>query len=414
MAEAALPSRSGNRVIALISGGHFFSHFYFLVLPPLFPLLKDELGVSYASLGLVMTAASIATGIGQTPVGFLVDRFGARWILLAGLVLHSVAIAAIGLTSSYWAILVLFIVAGIANTVYHPADYAILNARVPRERLGRAFSIHTFSGNIAWAAAPAIMISLTALWDWRTAILIVGLAGLVVAAVLWSFGGELSGEGQGDERAPDAAATVANAAPPLSGMQLLLSPPIVMAFMFFLFIAMGTGAIRVFSVAALVAIYDTPLALANGVLTGFLAGASAGILAGGLVVDKLGRPERTATLGFLAGAVLLALAGSVSLPVFGMVAVLTAAGFVTGIVQPSRDMLVRRVTPPGSMGKVFAFVSTGLAVGGVLMPLIFGWIMDHADPRWVFWLSALIVLATVATVSGLSSASARKDARETS
>jgi len=408
MSDVALGAGQGNRIIALVSAGHFFSHFYFLVLPPLFPLLKAEFGVSYASLGLLMTAASIATGVGQTPVGFLVDRLGARWILLGGLILHSLAIAAIGLTSSYWAILVLFVVAGLANTVYHPADYAILNARVPRERLGRAFSIHTFSGNIAWAIAPTAMIAMTALWDWRAAVMVSGIAGLVVAAAIGLLGGELSGVDRARNETRDDDQTASSVA--LSGVQLLLSPPIVMAFLFFLLIAMGTGAVRVFSVAALVAIYDTPLAAANGILTGFLAGASAGILAGGLIADKLGKPETTATLGFLSGAVFLALAGSVSLPVAGMVAVLTLAGFVTGVVQPSRDILVRRVTPPGSMGKVFAFVSTGLATGGVLMPLIFGWIMDHADPRWVFWLSAIIVLSTVVTVGGMRSAAARREA----
>lgn len=397
MTDVALPQKSGTRIIALVSAGHFFSHFYVLVLPPLFPLLKDELGVSYAALGMLMTVASLATGIGQTPVGFLVDRIGARWILLGGLVLHSLSVAAIGLASNYWAIFILFIVSGLANTVYHPADYAILNARVPRERLGRAFSIHTFSGNIAWAAAPAVMIGLTLLWDWRTALVVVGFVGVIVALFLWAARSELSTD---DEDIPSGA--VASDSPTaLSGMRLLLSPPILMAFLFFMFIAMGTGAIRVFSVAALVAIYDTPLAAANGVLTGFAIGASTGILAGGLVADRLGRPELVATLGFLAGAVLLGLAGTVSLPIAGMVAVLTAAGFVTGMVQPSRDMLVRSVTPPGSMGKVFAFVSTGLAVGGMLMPVVFGWIMDHADPRWIFWLSALIVLSTILTVGGL-------------
>ncbi|MEQ8246555.1 MAG: MFS transporter [Alphaproteobacteria bacterium] len=409
---------SGNRdfrVIGLVSSGHFFSHFYFLVLPPLFPLLKDEFGVSYASLGLLLTAASLATGVFQTPVGFLVDRIGARWILLGGLLLHSLAITAIGFTSSYWAILILFMVAGFANTVYHPADYAILNARVSRHRLGRAFSIHTFSGNIAWAIAPAAMVALTALWDWRSAVIFVGLVGVATTAVLALNGSDISDRGGADAAATTKDAVATDGRPPLSGVQLLMSPPILMAFLFFLFIAMGTGAIRVFSVAALVAIYDTPLAAANGVLTGFLAGASMGILAGGLIVDKLGRPEITATIGFLLGAALLALAGSVSLPIAMMAAVLTAAGFVTGVVQPSRDLLVRRVTPPGSMGKVFAFVSTGLAVGGVIMPLVFGWIMDHADPRWLFWLSAIVILMTVLTVGGLSAVSgaeSRKNGRQ--
>lgn len=393
------------RVIGLVSGGHFFSHFYFLVLPPLFPLLKVEFGVSYASLGLFLTAASLATGICQTPVGFLVDRFGARWILLAGLLLHSVAIMAIGFTTSYWAVLVLFMIAGVANTVYHPADYAILNARVTPHRLGRAFSIHTFSGNIAWAIAPAAMVALTALWDWRTAVILAGLAGIVTAAILAIRGADLVDRGVSHAADKTKPAPAAETRTPLSGIQLLLSPPILMAFLFFMFIAMGTGAVRVFSVAALVAIYDTPLEAANGVLTGFLAGAAAGILVGGLLVDKVGRPELTAIAGFLAGAALLAIAGSFSLPIAAMAAVLTGAGFVTGIVQPSRDLLVRRVTPPGSMGKVFAFVSTGLALGGVLMPIAFGWLMDHADPRWVFWLAAIIILLTVLTVSGLASVS---------
>lgn len=392
------------RVIGLVSGGHFFSHFYFLVLPPLFPLLKVEFGVSYASLGLFLTAASLATGICQTPVGFLVDRFGARWILLAGLLLHSVAIMAIGFTTSYWAVLVLFMIAGVANTVYHPADYAILNARVTPHRLGRAFSIHTFSGNIAWAIAPAAMVTLTALWDWRTAVILAGLAGIVTALILAIRVTDL--EDRADHTPGPAKSAAPTGAPlPLSGIQLLLSPPILMAFLFFMFIAMGTGAVRVFSVAALVAIYDTPLEAANGVLTGFLAGAAAGILVGGLLVDKVGKPEMTAIFGFLSGAALLAIAGTFSLPIAAMAAVLTGAGFVTGIVQPSRDLLVRRVTPPGSMGKVFAFVSTGLALGGVLMPIAFGWLMDHADPRWVFWLAAIIILLTVLTVSGLASVS---------
>ena len=398
------------RVIGLVSGGHFFSHFYFLVLPPLFPLLKAEFGVSYASLGLFLTAASLATMICQTPVGFLVDRFGARWILLGGLLLHSVAITAIGFTSSYWAILVLFMVAGVANTVYHPADYAILNARVTPHRLGRAFSIHTFSGNIAWAIAPAAMVSLTALWDWRTAVILAGLAGIVTAAVLAIRGNDLVDRDVVQENDRATLPSTSEAAPPLSGIQLLLSPPILMAFLFFMFIAMGTGAVRVFSVAALVAIYDTPLEVANGVLTGFLGGAAAGILVGGLLVDKVGKPELTAIVGFLVGAALLAAAGTFSLPIAGMAAILTGAGFVTGIVQPSRDLLVRRVTPPGSVGKVFAFVSTGLALGGVLMPIAFGWLMDHADPRWVFWLSAIIILLTVLTVGGLASVSRERKA----
>lgn len=399
--------RSAAKTIGLVSGGHFFSHFYSLLLPPLFPLLRVELGVSYASLGLILAAFSVASGIGQTPVGFLVDRLGARGLLVAGLACQGIAITLAGLTGSYWALVILFAVAGLGNTVYHPADYSILSASIRPERLGRAFSIHTFSGNIGWALAPAAMVSLTALWNWRAALVVLGLAGLAAAVVIWTQRDALK-----DERTPGA-----TPAPPAdagqkaarSGFALLFSPPILLAFLFFFLLAIGFGGVRAFSVAAFVAIYGMPLAVANGALTGFLIGSAAGILAGGILADRFGRPERIATIGFVLSAALLTLVGAPSLPIALLVGVLSAAGFLNGMVQPSRDLLVRSVTPPGSMGKVFGFVSTGISIGTAIMPILFGWIMDNADPRWIFWIAAFVILLALATIGGLSRLSRRPD-----
>jgi MFS family permease len=394
-------NRRDVKVIGLISGAHLFSHAYTIILAPLYPILKDEFGVSYAALGFVMTAFSIASGIGQTPVGFLVDRIGGRGLLIWGLILMAASIGAVGFVHSYWAVLALFVVAGIANTVFHPADYAILSASVDRSRLGRAFGIHTFAGNIGWAVMPTVMIVLTAWFDWRTAVILIGVAGILCALLLWSQSSILHDEKSSDAR-PARAAASAEAPSAKSGVALLLSPPILLAFTFFLLISAGTGGLRAFLVAALVAMEQTPLAVANGALTGFLLGGAIGILVGGVVADRFGKPERTAVLGFVLTAGCIALAGMPSLPFLVMVGVLAAAGFFSGMVQPNRDILVRNVTPEGQAGKVFGFVSTGLSIGGAIIPPVFGWIMDNADPRWVFWIAAAMVLVNVLTVGGLA------------
>ncbi|MSO65332.1 MAG: MFS transporter [Alphaproteobacteria bacterium] len=402
-------SRRDFKVIGLVSGAHFFSHAYTIVLPPLFPLLKEEFGVSYAALGFVLTAFAIASGIGQTPVGFLVDRIGGRWLLIWGLTLMAAAIGAVGLVYSYWALLGLYIVAGIANTVFHPADYAILSASVDRGRLGRAFGIHTFAGNVGWAVMPVVMVVLTAWFDWRIATILIGVAGVICASLLWSQSTILNDEKPAAAKPAAATGGHGDGTDAVKGgISLLLSPPILMAFLFFLLISAGTGGLRTFLVAALVAVDQMPLDFANGALTGFLVGGAVGILAGGVAADRLGRPERTAVIGFILTALFIALAGLPSLPFVAIVATLTTAGFFSGMVQPNRDLLVRAVTPEGQAGKVFGFVSTGLSIGGAFIPPIFGWIMDNSDPRWVFWIAAAIVLANVLTVGGLSRAGRRR------
>ena len=391
------------KVLGLVSGGHFFSHFYFLLLPPLFPILKTEFDVSYSALGLLLSIGAAATTLFQTPVGFLVDRFGPRQLLITGIMLHSLSIVAMSFTEGFAALVFLFAIAGLANTVYHPADYAILNANISEERLGRAYSIHTFSGNIAWALAPGIIVALTAIWSWREALLLLGIAGVGMGCLLYLNRNLLNIRTPGQNLESNRLSK--SFSPQLtSGISLLLSPPILAALVFFIFISMGTGAIRVYSVSALVSIYEMPLATANGALTGFLAGASGGILIGGIIADRFRKPELIASSGFLIGAILLAGIGTVLLPIAIIIGGLSFAGFVTGFVQPSRDMIIRTVTPAGSTGKVYAFVSTGLSIGGMLTPVLFGWIMDNADPRWVFWLSAAIVAMAIGTVGALSAA----------
>ncbi|MBM3549831.1 MAG: MFS transporter, partial [Alphaproteobacteria bacterium] len=181
MVAITADARSDTRVVGLVSLAHFFSHFYVLALPPLFPVLKETYGVSYAALGLLMAALNIGTGLLQPAMGVLVDRIGGKQVLILGLALHAAAMGAIGFTSSYVATLVLMGLAGIANSVYHPADYSILNASVDKRRIGRAFSIHTFAGYLGFAAAPVAIAALTVPLGWRGALVAAGAAGLVSA-----------------------------------------------------------------------------------------------------------------------------------------------------------------------------------------------------------------------------------------
>jgi MFS family permease len=400
---AAGSFRRDARVIGLVGSAHFMSHFYLLCLPPLFPLLKGELGVNYVALGLAMTTFNVASGLTQVPTGFLVDRLGPRKILLLGIVVEAMAFTAIGVFGTYEALIACMLVAGVANSAYHPADYAILSASIGGERMGRAFSLHTFAGFAGNAVAPIVMVTLTALWDWRIALMLTGGLGVVVA-----IGMVLNGSALGDRvqvRGPASAPPAGPPArdrlvetPPQDGLKLLFSAPVLMCFLFFVMLSMSSGGINAFAVSALVTLYDTPLSMANMALTAFLACSALGILAGGIIADRTAKHEQVASVGFATTAVIIALIGSIALPALGIVLLLGLGGLLWGTIMPSRDMLVRAVTPAGATGKVFGFVSTGLNIGSAITPAIFGWILDQGDPRWLFWLAAIFMVLALGTV----------------
>ena len=398
-AQAASLGHSA-RVISLVGVAHLMSHVYQLALPPLFPLLARDFEVSYTALGLLVTVFSVAAVLGQVPMGFVVDRIGGGKVLIAGLLVQAAAIAAIAAVPSYWALLLVIAVAGLAHSVYHPADYAILSRAVPEGRLGRAYTFHSFSGNIGTAAAPMVMVGLAAFWDWRGACLLVGLAGIAVALALVPFGRSLRGEGR-EETGSSPSTGVAHGTGLRAGMALLLSAPILLCFLFFVILNTAFVGIRVFAPSTLVEMYDVPLATANGALTGFIVGGAVGILAGGVLADRLGARSITAVIGLIGAGALLIVLGQVSLPVALVVGLLTLTGFLRGIVQGTRDLMVYAATPAGAHGKVFAFVSTGGHVGTAIMPLVFGWILDAGEPRLTFLIAgilALVALATFATV----------------
>ena len=380
--------RSDVKVIGLIGAAHFFSHFFQLALPPLFPLLKAVFGVPYLALGLAMSVFYGASGVGQTLSGFLVDRIGALRVLLGGMALLATAIALAGLVPSYWMLLPVALVAGLGNSVFHPADYSILNASVDSRRIGRGYSVHSISGNLGWAVAPTVVVGLAAHFGWRAALVTVGVMGLAVVLVLATQSGAFGGLHVAERPRTTMARDV----------RLLLTAPILAAFAYFAFIATAVIGVQTFGVTTLMRVYDTPLSLATAALTAFLLGGAAGILAGGLLADRVRRHDIIAAGGLVvaAGFMMLLAAGVVAAPLLPVVLALT--GFCHGATGPSRDMLVRAATPPGASGKVFGFAYSGLDLGSCLTPLAFGWLLDHGDPRMLFVAVGVLMLCTIGTV----------------
>ena len=386
------------KVIALVCVPHMLSHAYFLVLPTLFPLLKAALGLSYTDLGLALSVFGLVAGFGQLPVGFLVDWLGGRRLLIAGMALQGAAIAMIGFVDSYWQILVLMALAGLAHTVYHPADYAILTATVDRGRLGRAYGIHAFTGNLGFAIAPVFMVTVATLWHWRAAYVAIGAIGILVALALFFYRDLLREDGR--QKAADKAPAPVGAK---AGLRFLMSAPILMCFAFFVLQMAGSGGLRTFTVAALDRLFQTPLAAVNAALFGLVVGSAIGTLAGADYADRVGPRIGTAVMTLGPAALLIVLVGAVPMPLVLLTATLAAVGFALGFLMPSRDLLLQSVTPDGAMGRAMGFASSGANLAGGLVPVLFGWMLDNFDPRFIFWFAAAFValaLLTFSTVKG--------------
>jgi MFS family permease len=397
------------RVLAVIGSGHALSHFYLLALPPLFPLIKAEFGVSYAELGLLLTLFNVATGAAQVPAGFLTDRIGARALLLAGLALMGGAIGLLGVSESYGLMLVLVVLAGVGNSVVHPTDYVIMSGSIEPHWLARAFSIHTFAGNLGFTLAPMTMIALAALAGWRGALMLAGLLALPVLLALAVFGRDLQDRARSRPKPGDAAPQPT----PVSSRRLLLSAPILLLLLFYVLMAMVTSGVHSFSVTALVTVQKVELGAANTILTAFLIASSAGILLGGLLADRTRRYALISVIAFGSAGLLLLLPGLVALPVIALTLLFGLIGLLQGSVRPARDMMVRAVTPEGAIGRVFAFVMTGLNVGAAITPLLFGLILDLGEPRLVFWLLTAFFALAVIVVLAVQQVSARTPAPST-
>jgi len=391
MARPAAKVGSGRdaKVIGLVAVAHFMSHVHGMLLPPILGQVKDAFGVSYTQIALAITAFNIASALLQTPAGFLVDRVGPRVMLTGGLIVGSAAITAAALLPGYWFFVIAYALMGVANTVYHPADYSILSSAIDGKNIGKAFSIHNFSGYLGFGVTPALVLGCAALWGWQGAFLFVAGLTFVVAMVLIVAGSVLPRVVRKPTEPSKSEAKV--------GLGLLLSGPILRNLLFFFCISMANGGFQTFTVVGLGAINGTPASVANVALSGFLLFSAMGVLLGGIIADRTPHHERVAAIGFACTSTVALLMAWVNMPAAVLITVMSLGGLLNGIIQPSRDMMVRAVTPPGSFGKVFGFVSTGLNLGGMVAPLTYAWLMDHDEPRGIFMIVFVFILLGLIT-----------------
>jgi FSR family fosmidomycin resistance protein-like MFS transporter len=387
------------RVNILIGNGHFLSHFYVLCLPPMFLVWQDAFHVSFAELGMTIMLMSGTTALLQTPVGFLVDRHGARPFLIGGTLLMSLSLAGMGLATSFWQILVLATLSGVGNSVIHPADYAILSGSVDKDRMGRSFALHTFSGNLGFSAGPPVAAFLMAAIGWRGTLLTVGLLGLpVVLSILLQ-----------SRILKDQVKEVVHAADRLSGRDLLTSRTMILFFMFFMLGAMASGGVQSWIVTVLHNYKGIDLPLAATALTAYMLGSTTGVLVGGWFADTFKHHILPFVTGLtIVSAVLMLGIDWLNLPILAIIVMTFASGLALGASRTPRDVMVKDAAPPGQIGKVFGFVSAGLPLGSAITPVPFGLLIDKGHPELVLVLVAVVLLLSL-FCGGSARVSARAD-----
>ena len=372
------------RTMSLVGLAHGTSHFFHMLLPPLFPVFKEAFGVSYAELGLLVTLFFTISGIGQALAGFLVDRVGARPVLFGALGCFAAAALSGALAQGYGGLLLAAALAGLGNSPFHPVDFTILNQRVSQPRLGHAYALHGISGNLGWAIAPIVVLGISSLTgSWRWALAACALWALVVLALMvWQ-------RDSVDDRAWPRESVANQAAAGASALAFLRLPSVWLCFSFFFFSTCALAAILNFAGPALHKMYALPLASASVVVTGYMLCGVAGLVLGGFLAVRAAHLERMIGVCLAASALLMLLVGSGWLSGGLAIGVAALAGLGTGIAGPSRDMLIRRASPPGATGRVYGTVYSGLDLGFALAAPVFGAILDGGHPGGVFFGAAL-------------------------
>lgn len=393
MSSAPIATSAGRldvQVTSVVCVAHALSHFFQLLTTPLLPLMRAEFGLSFASLGTMMTATYVVSSCLQTPAGFAVDRFGPRIVLVFGLLMMSIGTLVLALAPSYPWLLVGGAIIGVGNSTFHPADLALLSAKVSPARLGYAFSAHSIAGNLGWVVAPIFAAAIASQWGWRYTLAAGTGIGIVFVAYLATQRGLETPPGPTTESARQPAGGAPQA-------RVLLQGQVLMCLLFFFLTSMAYSSYMSFGPTALINLYGIPLVLASGVLTAFLIGGTAGTVAGGIVAARSVRHDAVTAMGVASAALFSMVVMTGSLPPSMLTVAAFLVGFSIGVTNPSRDILVRESAPPEARGRVYGFVYSGLDAGGALAPLLLGWFLDTDRPAWVFGMAAVLFAACIPT-----------------
>ena len=401
----ALSRRASDvRVIGLISLAHGSSHFFHLVLPPMFPWLKDAFALSYAELGLLMSIFFVVSCVVQASSGFLVDRIGARPVLFAGVGLLALAALTYSQSNGYLMLIMGAVIAGCGNGIFHPVDYTLINHKISPPNLPYAYSMHGVTGYLGWAAAPAFMVGIAQFSDWRIAFLSAALLEAIILVILWVNKNQLLDNVKERHESSHASAQAANpGGAPESAFAFLKLPAVWFCWMFFFFSMASTSSLQSFAPSALFSIYELPLTTGSYYITLLALGSAGGVLFGGYLAAKLQAPERIVStcLSVTVVMCLLLATGFISLELIPII--FFALGFGYGVVAPSRDLLVKKATPQGVAGRVYGIVYSGIDLGAAVGPFIFGLFMDAGLPKALFIGIVVFQLMIIPTVFKVSS-----------
>ena len=387
-AVAGFPRREV-QALSLVGFAHMLSHLYMIPFAPLLPVLTGDLNISYAEFGLALAGYAVTTGFFQTPMGLLVERIGGRRVLMGGLFLNSVCFVLIGFfATELWHLIALMAVAGIGNSVFHPADYSLLSASIGDKRMGKAFSVHTFLGHIGFIIGPLLTAALEPVIGWRGAVIGIGAVGIVTTAALMLLGGGIE---EGNK--------VKKGTPITDSLRdLVRSPAVMLFFLFYVCSSASNVGITQYSVVAFQDMYSLERVVAVTALTAYQVGALLLVIPGGILADRITRYDLVIILGFGLTAMLVFVSGTGSLPFWLVIGALCVAGATRGGVNASRDVAVRHVAAHIPIGTVFGFISTGFLLGQAVAGPFYGWLLDNYPPQYIFYVSAAVYVVGIMTV----------------
>ena len=392
------------RVIGLISLAHGSSHFFHLILPPMFPWLKEAFALSYAELGLLMSVFFVVSCVVQATSGFLVDRIGARPVLFAGVGLLTLAALTYSQSNGYPMLVLGAVIAGCGNGVFHPVDYTLINHKITAPNLPYAYSMHGVTGYLGWAAAPTFMVGITELSDWRIAFLSAALLEAIVLLVLWLSRDQLfDNVRERKENSSQGAKATHSEGKTVSPFAFLKLESVWFCWLFFFFSMAATSSLQSFAPSALNQIYNIAISVGSYFITLLALGSAGGVLLGGILAAKLKVPEKivTACLSVTVMTCLLLATGMTPINVIPVLFIVIGLGY--GIVGPSRDLLVKSATPQGVAGSVYGIVYSGIDLGAAIGPFLFGFFMDAGLPRALFMGIACFQFMIILTTFKVSS-----------
>ena len=400
--------RGDVQLISLVGIAHWVSHFSQLLLPPLFPWIKEGLGVSYAELGFLMSVFFVVSCAVQALSGFAVDRFGPRPLLFWGLICLVLAMFGYAISESYTQMVVCAFLAGMGNGVFHPADYTLLNRRVSPNRIGHAYSVHGLTGTLGWALAPALMVPIAIASSWHIALCVAGLISFAVLLLIFFKREQLTLDSSASQAIEILAKPASNQSKPSNDQSnekipfrpegtfdFLKIPVVWMCFSFFLFYSMALSIVQAYAPEAVRHLQSVPLSVTSSCLTIYMLCSAGGMFLGGFLASNPQRSERVVGVAFLMAGCLSLSFVFLELQSWQVLLLFGVMGLISGSASPSRDLLVKQSTPPNASGRVYGVVYSGLDIGQAISAFVFGVLMDEHNYSAVIMGLALLQVILV-------------------